>query len=96
MSGTNNVKKVSELPITNNAASDDRILILKTPGGSPSTRTITVSNLFNNSAANVTIKEVSPPGSNISVTQGTIFYDTNYLYIAVANNTLKRITLESF
>jgi hypothetical protein len=42
-----NSKKVSELPITTNAASTDRILILRSPASNASVRTITASNLAN-------------------------------------------------
>lgn len=38
----------------------------------------------------------TPANSKITVTQGTMFFDANYLYIATANNNLKRITLNSF
>lgn len=38
----------------------------------------------------------TPANSTISVDKGTIFFDSNYLYVAVANNNLKRIALETF
>lgn len=44
---TNNVKKTSELPTTNSASGSDRVVILKDPAGTPSTRTITFNNLAN-------------------------------------------------
>ena len=93
---SNNVKKTSELPTTNNAAADDRLVILKSPGGSPSTRTIEVSKLLGNSAANVVIQNITPANSTITVTKGTVFFDNNYIYVAVANNSLKRLSLDSF
>lgn len=93
---SNNVKKTSELPIANSAAGSDRIVILKDPAGSPSTRTITVDNLFGNSSANVVIRNQTPANSTITVKQGTLMYDNTYLYVAVANNTLKRVALQSF
>jgi hypothetical protein len=93
---TNNVKKTSELPTTNNAVGSDRVVILKDPAGTPSTRTITVTNLLGNSSANVVIRNSTPANSTITVNQGTIFYDNTHLYIAVANNTLKRVSLDSF
>jgi hypothetical protein len=40
---TDNAKKTSELATTNNAVATDRIVILKDPDGTPSTRTISVS-----------------------------------------------------
>jgi hypothetical protein len=96
MSGSNNVRKVSELPTTNSAASDDRLVILKNPGGSPSTRTISVENLFSNSSANVVLQKQTPANSTITVAEGTLFFDETYLYVAVANNVLKRVELSSF
>ena len=41
-----NSKKLSELPTAANVASTDRVVILRDPAGSPSSRTITVANLF--------------------------------------------------
>jgi hypothetical protein len=38
----------------------------------------------------------TPANSTITITQGRIFYDNDYLYIAVANNTIKRVALSSF
>jgi len=93
---TNNVKKTSELPTTNSASGSDRVVILKDPAGTPSTRTITVTNLFGNSSANLVIRNITPANSTINVNAGTIFYDSSYLYIAVANNVLKRVSLQSF
>ena len=72
---TDNVKKTSELAITNNASGSDRVVILKDPDGVPSTRTITVSNLLGNSSANVSIRLVTPANSSIAVKAGTMFFD---------------------
>ena len=93
---TDNVKKTSELLTTNGASGSDRVVILKDPGGTPSTRTITVTNLFGNSSANLVIRNLTPANSTSNATAGTIFYDSSYLYIAVANNVIKRISLQSF
>lgn len=48
-----NSKKVSELPVTTNVASTDRILVLRDPAGSPSTRTITVNNFISNVSSSI-------------------------------------------
>lgn len=93
---TDNAKKTSELATTNNAVANDRIVILKDPAGTPSTRTIKVSDLLGNSAANVVIQEATPANSTITIKKGTMLFDSNYLYIAVANNSLKRVSLNSF
>jgi hypothetical protein len=93
---TDNAKKTSELPTTNNAVANDRIVILKDPSGTPSTRTIKVSDLLGNSAANVVVQETTPSNSTITIKKGTMLFDNNYLYIAVANNSLKRVALSTF
>jgi hypothetical protein len=93
---TDNAKKTSELATTNNAVANDRIVILKDPSGTPLTRTIKVSDLLGNSAANVVIRQSTPANSTITVKEGTLLYDNNYLYVATANNTLKRVALNSF
>lgn len=94
---TDNAKKTSELAIATSVAGTDRVIVLTSPSSSPVTKSITVSNLFGNSSANVEIYNiVAVVNSSITVSKGTIMFDTSYLYIAVADNTLKRITLESF
>lgn len=89
-------KKISELSSLGSASGDDLLLIVDDPSGTPSTRSITVSNLLGNSSANVVIYNNTPANSAITVKKGTLMFDTTYLYVAVANNTIKRISLESF
>lgn len=95
--------KVSELTALTNAASEDLLLIVDDPSGVPTSKKITVGNFLGNVSSNVVFNanvafkySTTPANSTITVSRGTIFYDTNYLYIAVANNTLKRIALSSF
>lgn len=93
---TDNAKKTSELATTNNAVANDRIIILKDPDGTPSTRTIKVSNLLGNSSANIVIQTTTPANSTITVKAGTLFFDNTYLYIATSNNNIKRVALSAF
>jgi hypothetical protein len=94
---TDNAKKTSELATTNNAVATDRIVILKDPTGTPSTRTISVSNLLGNSAANVVIQQLTPANSTVlTVKAGTLFFDNTYLYVATSNNNVKRVALSTF
>lgn len=45
----------------------------------------------------LTITTPTTPGTSTDAyQQGTIMYDTNYLYITVANNVIKRLPLNSF
>lgn len=38
----------------------------------------------------------TPTSSTQTITKGSIFFDSNYLYVAVANNSIKRVSLTSF
>ena len=89
-------KKVTELTALNTPAGEDLLLIVDDPSGTPTTKKVTVSNLFGNVAANVVIYNNTPANSTITVKKGTIMFDTSYIYVAVANNTLKRVGLNSF
>lgn len=44
----------------------------------------------------VLTKEWTPANSTVVASQGTIGYDDNYIYIAIANNNIKRAALSSF
>lgn len=103
-------KKVTELTAYAAPTGSDLVYIVKDPAGTPQSCKVTVSDLFNNCSSNVTIsnsavlsantvvvrRKQTPANSTITVAQGTIFYDNDYMYIAVANNVLKRVALTSF
>lgn len=90
-------KKVSQLTEIHTATADDQILIVNDPAGTPSSRKLSVGNLFGNSTVNVAITSISPSNSTMTaVKAGSIFYDSNYIYIAVANNIVKRAALSLF
>jgi hypothetical protein len=89
-------KKVTELTALTAPAGEDLLLIVDDPSGTPTTKKVTVSNLFGNVAANVVIYNNTPANSTITIKKGTIMFDTSYIYVAVANNTIKRVGLNSF
>ncbi len=103
-------KQISELPTTTSVAANATFVVVDNTTAVANTKQISANNLFNNSSFNVTLSNTailsantiiirnnqSPANSTITVSKGTIFFDTDYLYIAVANNTLKRILLTSF
>jgi len=91
-----NTKKISELASASGGAAADKILFIANTSNTAVTRTITIGNLLGNSSANVVIQSVTPANSSVTVKQGTIMYDDDYLYVATANNTWKRLTLSSF
>ena len=89
-------KKVTELSTLTAPAADDLLLIIDDVAGTPITKKVTVANLLGNSSANVVIFNTTPANSAITVKKGTVLFDTSYLYVAVSDNTLKRVALSSF
>lgn len=85
-------KKTSELAVAANVAATDRILILRDPSGTPSTRTITLSNF----CANIVLSNSAPANSSANGIKGEIKYDSDYLYICTANNTWTRVAISSW
>ena len=89
-------KKITELTALTAPAAEDLVVIVDDPSGTPVTKYVTVGNLFGNAAANVVIYNSTPANSTITVKKGTLIFDSDYLYIATANNTLKRVSLTAF
>jgi len=89
-------KKITELSALTAPAADDLLVIVDDVAGTPITKKVTVGNLLGNTSANVVIFNSTPANSTITVKKGTILFDASYLYVAVANNTLKRVALSSF
>jgi hypothetical protein len=95
--------KIDELAAANSVVANSRLLILQanTTANTVELKLANVTTFFSNvssvKVANLVLSTNSTPAnSTITVPQGTMWYDTNYLYIAVANNTLKRVALTSF
>lgn len=103
-------KQISELPTATSVAANATFVVVDNSTAVANTKQISANNLFNNSAINITLSNTAilsantiilrnnqtPANSTITVQKGSIFFDTNHLYIAVANNTLKRIALTAF
>ena len=89
-------KKITELTALTAPVAVDLLVIVDDPTGTPITKYVTVGNLLGNAAANVVIYNSTPANSTITVKKGTLMFDTSYLYIATANNTLKRLALSAF
>jgi len=105
-------KKISELTALTAPSSDDLLVIVDSPSSNAITKKVTVSNFFNNTAANVTISNTfyltannilisknTTPANSTSIAasvKGTFWFDTNYIYVATANGTIKRAALSTF
>jgi len=88
--------KISELTALTTISGDDLLVIVDDPSGTPTTKKVTVANLLGNSAANVVIQNVTPANGTITVTKGTIMFDSSFIYIATANNVIKKVALSAF
>lgn len=93
---TDRSKKISELGALATPAGEDLLVIVDDPSGTPVTKKVTVANLLGNSAANVVIQNVTPANGTITVKKGTIMFDTDFIYIATANNVVKKVSLSAF
>lgn len=104
-------KKISELVALTAPSNDDLLVIVDSPANNAITKQVTVSNFLNNSQANVTVsntyylsannfvirrRNTPVSSSGTSDLQGSIWFDTNYIYVAVANGTIKRASLSTF
>lgn len=88
--------KISELGAVTAPSGDDLLVIVDDPSGTPVTKKVTVANLLGNSSANVVIRNVTPANGTITVTKGTIMFDSSFIYIATANNVIKKVALSAF
>lgn len=91
-------KKLSELSSVTSVAGDDLLIVVSDPNGTPATKSVTVSNVFN--SVNVTAKYVkvaTPPVLSTSDgVQGEIRFDSSYIYVCIATNTWRRSALTSW
>jgi hypothetical protein len=122
-------KKVTELAALTSPVSEDTLLIVDNPNGTPASKKITLklSTLTGNVTINCSNTTIS---SNVNVTaakgikltsgfitlgptttvssnnattvlgsgglQGSLFYDSSFLYVAVSNTQVKRVALSAF
>jgi len=103
-------RKGTELPTRTFVNANDIVIVVANTSNTPNTYGVRVGNFFTNCDANVTLqnaailsvntaiirKNSTPANSTITVTQGTMWSDGTYLYVATADNTLKRVALSAF
>jgi len=106
----NRAKKISELVELASPSADDLLVIVDTPSSNAVTKKVTVGSLLGNASANVTVsnsailstknlvvrRKETPVSSSTSDQQGTIYFDDNYLYLAISNGAIKRVALTTF
>lgn len=105
-----NAKKVSSLPALTGPTANTVLVCNHSNGTVTNTYQVSVNSLFQNCTSSITLansailsantiiirNNQTPANSTITVTKGTILFDNTYIYIAVANNSLKRVALQSF
>jgi hypothetical protein len=103
-------RKFSAYSACNSPQSSDLWAITGNTVGTNATFKVTVQSLLGNSQSNVIAADAwilsgntviirrnhTPVTSTDTVTQGTIWWDSSYIYVATANNVIKRATLNSF
>ena len=96
-------KKVSELTALTNAAATDLLLVVHDPSANAESRKITVANFFGNVSANaifngtLSLSNTAAPATSTSTgRRGELRYDSNYLYVCVANNTWTRTAITTW
>jgi len=94
--------KITELTALTDIANTDVLVIVDDPTGSPATKKITTLNftktLYSNTITSNTfiLNAKTAPANNDTATAGEIRWDSSYIYVAVANNTWKRVSLSSY
>ncbi len=78
-------KKVSELGIANTLSTTDRVVVLTSPNSTANVKTITTANFANSVAAKI-ISNSAPTSNTSNGIMGQIAYDSNTVYVCVANN----------
>lgn len=78
---------ITDLPVLTTANSSTMLIVSHTANGVTNTCQLSVVSIFSPN---------TPANSTITIQKGSVLYDSNYLYIATANNTLKRVALSAF
>jgi hypothetical protein len=105
----NNSVNMLDLTQVTGLGANDLFLVVRDPTGVANAVTISSNNLFGNVTTKIvsnteiqgtrfkfTSAPTTPATSIDVVKQGTMWYDSGYLYVAVADNTIKRVALTTF
>jgi len=100
-------KKVTQLDALTSLSGDDLFMVVDDPAGTPVSKKITVTNAFTGMTAVITAGSVSgtfalktnTPESSTqdgSFPAGSIFYDNDFIYVAISASTIRRAALSDF
>lgn len=104
---SDHAKKASQWSFSAGLLGSDSLAGLTTSAGTPNNVLVSVTNLLANSQSDHAVANgftfyikgsISTPANSTSmnVSQGALMWDSNYLYVAVANNVVKRLALATF
>ncbi|MDA8977424.1 hypothetical protein N9F71_00220 [bacterium] len=99
-------KKVTALTAATSVSSDDLFMVVDNPGSTPSSKKVTVQNLFGAvpsdlaivAGKNLRLTSSTPSTNNPTTTSptvgaGSIWFDADYIYVAVSATVIKRAAL---
>jgi len=102
-------RKISELTALTTASGDDLLVIVDSPAASPTTKKITLNNLFANVSSNVvftsnvTVSKLyfanttnAPANSTSTGVLGEVRVDNNYIYVCTSTNNWKRSSISTW
>jgi hypothetical protein len=95
--------KLSNVALRATSVSNADLFIMSAnTSNTATTKVVNTAILLGNSTALIAantfqLKEKSTPAnSTITISQGRLWFDADYLYVATSNNTVKRVALSSF
>mgnify|MGYP003351067272 CR=1 FL=1 len=88
----NQAIRVANLAIASSLARTDRLVVLTNPSTTANVKTVNVDTFV----ANLSLSNSVPANSTSNGYTGTIRWDSDYVYICVANNTWKRASLSTW
>ena len=106
----NDARKVSGYSACNAPEANASLVVVGNTAGTNTTFRLSLETLLGNNQTNVIVsntktlsansfiirKKSTPSGSSDTVSEGSLWWDNTYLYIATANNVIKRVALETF
>ena len=93
---TGESKRLVDVPTVNSIFNTDTVFVTSGGAVSQAPPASLYSNINFQVATVLVGNNYTPSNSTINVAQGTLWFDSTYLYVAIANNVLKRLTLSSF
>ena len=101
-------KKVTALTAATSVAAEDLFMVVDNPSGTPVSKRVTAQNLFGAVPSDLAIvagknlrltsstPDNNPTTTTPTVAAGAIWFDADYIYVAVSATVIKRAALSAF